>query len=170
MNGVFHLFHQWHTVYVINNIHESIDMPYQWWLHFCMVNWRIRSFPIWSTACWTKNWLLWRWLGFQIEVVGRNSTDINRKCPGYLPFQTVHGLVLMCNCSEVPFAMIWLSMEMFLQLLPIWIMLMRFHHWIWIWILSILVFLGVLINISIFVSIHTIGTQYSKNYMNWKYI
>jgi len=31
------------------------------------------------------------------------SANINRKNVGYLPFQIVHGLVLMCNCSEVPF-------------------------------------------------------------------
>ena len=29
--------------------------------------------------------------------------DIDRKCPSYVPFRTFHGLVLMCNCSEVPF-------------------------------------------------------------------
>ena len=31
------------------------------------------------------------------------STDINIKCPGYLPFQTVQGVALMSKCSEVPF-------------------------------------------------------------------
>ena len=31
------------------------------------------------------------------------STDINIKCPGYLPFRTIQGVVLMCKCGEVPF-------------------------------------------------------------------
>ena len=41
--------------------------------------------------------------GFRWKLLEEISTDINSKCPSYLLFRAVHGLFLMCNCSEVPF-------------------------------------------------------------------
>jgi hypothetical protein len=40
--------------------------------------------------------------GFKWSLLKHLSTDINQKCPGYLPFRTVGGIVLMCNNSKLP--------------------------------------------------------------------
>lgn len=41
--------------------------------------------------------------GFIWKLLEEISRDINSKCPGYLPFQIVHGVVVMFNFSEVHF-------------------------------------------------------------------
>jgi hypothetical protein len=41
--------------------------------------------------------------GFKWTLLEEISTDINKKCPGYLPFRALHGTILMCNYNNIPF-------------------------------------------------------------------
>jgi hypothetical protein len=49
-----------------------------------------------SLECFEDDW------GFKWNLLQHLSTDINIKCPGYLPFRTVDEIVLMCKNNEVP--------------------------------------------------------------------
>jgi len=41
--------------------------------------------------------------GFKWTLLEEISADINKKCPGYLPFRALHGTILMCNYNNIPF-------------------------------------------------------------------
>ena len=100
--GFFFCSNPRHTMYVIGIIQNQL---------ICLINdgstsvWSIEEVDNfifgqptieWSLECFEDDW------GFKWNLLQHLSTYINIKCPRYLPFRTVDGIVLMCNNNEVP--------------------------------------------------------------------